>query len=224
MASGKSDKTAVKAEEKSDAKTDKTGKKTEPSDKKLTKKVSPRNEERSEEHPRVGLVPPPPPDTPSLMSAPYGAGSYFSQQYMPFEMISPESLKTRQKELTSQLSTWLRISFTRPSISECLPLPSTIVVLSLSMVIFFSLAEIADLNVLELDAQIFRDRLAAGDDGDILQHRLAPIAEARSLDGRDLQRATQLVDHKRSQCFTFDIFRDDDQRLAALGNLLKQQQ
>ncbi len=104
VASGKVDKgaalTALKDEQKS---VNKTAKKAELTDKKLIKRVSSRNEERSEEHPRSASVPPPPPDTPSLMSAPYGTGSYFSQQYMPFEMMSPESLKTRQKELTSQL-------------------------------------------------------------------------------------------------------------------------
>ena len=48
------------------------------------------------------------------------------------------------------------------------------------------LAEIADLHVLQLDAQIFRDGFAAGQDRDVLQHGLAAIAEARSLNGRDI--------------------------------------
>src|SRR5262249_40412820 len=42
------------------------------------------------------------------------------------------------------------------------------------------LAEILDLHVLELDAEIFGDGLAAGQNSDILQHRFAAIAEARS--------------------------------------------
>ncbi len=66
--------------------------------------------------------------------------------------------------------------------------------------------------------------LAAGEGGDILQHRFAAIAEARSLDGRDLQRATQFVDDEGSERFAFDIFSDDDQRLAALGDLLEQRE
>src|SRR5437773_9656427 len=49
-------------------------------------------------------------------------------------------------------------------------------------------------DVLELDAEIFRDRLAAGQHGDVLQHGLAAIAEARSLDGSDLETTTQTVD------------------------------
>src|SRR5262249_11279337 len=82
------------------------------------------------------------------------------------------------------------------------------------------LAEVRHLNVLELDAEIFGDGLAAGEDGDILQHGFAAIAEARSLDGRDLQRATQLVDDESGEGFAFDVFGNDDERLAALRDLL----
>src|SRR3954449_10169916 len=77
-------------------------------------------------------------------------------------------------------------------------------------------------DVLELDAEIFRDRLAAGQDRNVLQHGLAAIAKARSLDGRDLQAAAQTVHHQRRQCFAFDVFGDDDQRLAGLHHRLKQ--
>src|SRR6267143_575520 len=52
---------------------------------------------------------------------------------------------------------------------------------------FFCTTEHGERDVLELDAEIFRDRRAAGQDRDVLQHRLAAIAEAGSLDGRDLQ-------------------------------------
>src|SRR5258707_9094778 len=61
---------------------------------------------------------------------------------------------------------------------------------------FLGLAEISNLNVLELNAEIFSDGLAAGEDGNVLQHGLAAIAEARGLYGRDLESATQLVDHE----------------------------
>src|SRR6266852_976385 len=89
---------------------------------------------------------------------------------------------------------------------------------------FLGLAEIADLNVLQLNAQIFGDGLAAGESCDVLQYSLAAIAEARSLDGRDLQRATQLVDHECGERFAFDVLCDDEQRLAALGDLLEQRE
>src|ERR1700751_854795 len=55
-------------------------------------------------------------------------------------------------------------------------------------------AEHVQRNVLEFDAEIFADRSTAGEDGDILQHRLAPIAEARRLYGRHFQAAAQLID------------------------------
>ena len=42
-------------------------------------------------------------------------------------------------------------------------------------------AELSQLDVFELDAQLFEDRLAAGDDGDVFEHRLAAIAKARGL-------------------------------------------
>src|ERR1019366_7684635 len=71
-------------------------------------------------------------------------------------------------------------------------------------------------DVLHLDAEIFRDRLAAGQDSDVLQHGLAAIAEARSLDGRGLQTTTQTVDDQGGERLTFDVFRDNHKWLAAL--------
>src|SRR5258705_10096541 len=77
-------------------------------------------------------------------------------------------------------------------------------------------AEHGERDVLELDAEIFRDRRAAGQDRDVLQHRLAAIAEAGSLDGCDLQAAAQTVDDEGGKRLAFDVFRDDDERLAGL--------
>src|SRR5207237_6556496 len=51
------------------------------------------------------------------------------------------------------------------------------------------LAEILELDVLELDSAVFRERAAAGQGRDVLKHGLASIAEARRLDGDRLQRA-----------------------------------
>src|SRR6202042_2517922 len=77
-------------------------------------------------------------------------------------------------------------------------------------------AEHGNRDVLHLDAEVFRDRLTTGQNGDILQHGLAAIAEARSLDGGNLEAATQTVDDEGGESFAFDVFRDDDQRLAGL--------
>ena len=101
----------------------------------------------------------------------------------------------------------------RPSMSFFLPAPSTIVVFSLSIDHLLGAAEHGERHVLELDAEILADRLAAGEDGDVLQHGLAAIAEARRLDGRDLEAAAQLVDDERGKRFAFDFLGDDDQGL-----------
>jgi Tripartite tricarboxylate transporter family receptor len=63
-------------------------------------------------------------------------------------------------------------------------------------------------HVLQLDAEVFRDRLAAGEDGDVLQHRLAAVAEARRLHRRDLEAAAQLVDYERGERLTLDVLGD----------------
>ena len=86
------------------------------------------------------------------------------------------------------------------------------------------LAEIGHLDVLQLDAEVFGDGLAAGQDGDVLQHGLATIAEARSLHGSNVQRAAQLVDDEGRERFAFHVFSDDHQRTAALGDLLEQRE
>ena len=54
------------------------------------------------------------------------------------------------------------------------------------------------------------------DDGDVFQHGLAAIAEARRLHGRNLEAAAQLVDDQGRQRFAFDFFGDDDQRTSGL--------
>src|SRR5215470_16352185 len=86
------------------------------------------------------------------------------------------------------------------------------------------LAQVFELDVLELDPQVFADHLAARQDGDVFEHSLAAVAEARRLDGAYLQRAAQLVDDQRRQSFPLNIFRHDQQRLAKLGHLLEQRQ
>jgi hypothetical protein len=85
-------------------------------------------------------------------------------------------------------------------------------------------AEHVERDVLELDAEVFGDHLAAGQDGDVFQHGLAAIAEARRLDGRDLEAAAQLVDDQGGQRLAFDVLGDDQQRLAGLHHRFEQRQ
>src|SRR6185369_16511212 len=86
------------------------------------------------------------------------------------------------------------------------------------------LSEVSQLNVLKLDAEVFGDGLATGEDGDVLQHGLAAIAEARRLHGANLQGAAELVDDQGGQSLALDVFRDDEERTAALGDLLEQRE
>ena len=86
------------------------------------------------------------------------------------------------------------------------------------------LAEVLELDVLELDAEVLGDGLAAGQDRDVFEHRLAAIAEARRLDGDGLQRAAQLVDDERRQRLTVDVLGDDHERTAGARHLLEQRQ
>ena len=82
-------------------------------------------------------------------------------------------------------------------------------------------AQILQADAFQLDAGLFHDRLAAGQDRDVFEHRLAAIAEARSLHGAGVQRAAQLVDHQGGQRFAFHFLGDDQQRLAGAGDLLE---
>src|SRR5690606_8279479 len=82
-------------------------------------------------------------------------------------------------------------------------------------------AEHVERDILQLDAEILRDHLPSGQYGDIFQHDLAAIAEARSLDGRHLEAPTQLVDDQRCERLALDVLGDDQQRLAALHHGLE---
>ena len=79
-------------------------------------------------------------------------------------------------------------------------------------------------NVLELDAEILGDDTAAGYGGDVLQHGFATVTETRSLDGRNLEAAAQLVDDERGERLALDVFGDNEQRLARLHDRFKQRQ
>src|SRR5205814_9024810 len=85
-------------------------------------------------------------------------------------------------------------------------------------------AEVGEGDVLELEAEILGDALAAGEDRNVLEHRLAAITEARSLDRAHIERAANLVHHEGSEGFAFDFLRDDEEGLAALGHGLEQRQ
>src|SRR5262249_941620 len=71
-------------------------------------------------------------------------------------------------------------------------------------------AEQIERGGVELEADLFADDLATGEDGDVLQHGLAALTEAGGLDGRRTERAADLVDDERGERLALDVLGDDD--------------
>src|SRR5215204_222737 len=65
-------------------------------------------------------------------------------------------------------------------------------------------AEQVDGDVLELEPDLLGDDLAAGEDGDVLEHGLAAVAEPGGLDGDRVERAPDLVDHEGGKGLALD--------------------
>src|SRR5665647_2592758 len=82
-------------------------------------------------------------------------------------------------------------------------------------------AEVSELGRVELETDLFADDRAAGQDGEVLQHRLAAVAEPRSLHRDDLEDLANLVDHQGGQRLAVNVLGDDQQRLLGLGDLVK---
>jgi len=87
---------------------------------------------------------------------------------------------------------------------------------------FLGAAQHVDGHRFQLHAEIVRDHLTTGQDRDVLQHGLATVAEARCLDGSDLEATAQLVDDERGKSLAFDVFSDDDQRALRLDHGFQQ--
>ena len=75
-------------------------------------------------------------------------------------------------------------------------------------------AEILEGHLVEGHRPVFAHQGGAGEDGDVLEHRLAAIAEAGSAHGGHLQHAAVLVHHQGGEGFTVHFLRQDHQRLA----------
>ena len=83
---------------------------------------------------------------------------------------------------------------------------------------FLRFAEVGDFDRVELDAEVFIDGGRAGQDGDIAEHRLAAFAVTRRFDRANLEDAAHLVDDERRERFAFDVFGDDEERLALFAD------
>src|SRR2546430_2310416 len=89
---------------------------------------------------------------------------------------------------------------------------------------FLGLAQLLDLDILELDAQVLCDGLPTSENGNVFEHGLAAIAKARGFYRRALQCAAQLIHHQGRQGLALNILSDDQQRLAHFGHLFEQRQ
>src|SRR5215218_477499 len=84
--------------------------------------------------------------------------------------------------------------------------------------------ELVELGVLQLEAELLGYNLAARKDSDVLEHPLAPVTEAGSLDRGRVERATQLVNDQGRQSLALDVLGEDEQRLVGLHDLVQKRQ
>src|SRR3989442_5974081 len=89
---------------------------------------------------------------------------------------------------------------------------------------FLGVAQVLNLYVLKLYAQILCDGLPTGENGNVLKHGLAAVAQAPGFHRRALQRAAQPIYHQRWPGLALHLFSNDQQRLSRLGRLFKQKQ
>ncbi len=108
--------------------------------------------------------------------------------------------------------------------ASALPPPSTMVVSSLVAVMRRARAEVLGGDAVELAADFLADDVGAGQDGDVAEHLLAAIAEARGLDGQHRDGAAELVDDEGRQRFAVDVLGHDEDRAAQLDGLLERRQ
>ena len=83
-------------------------------------------------------------------------------------------------------------------------------------------AEFFQSQVLQLDAEVFADEFAAGEDSNVFAQGLAAITKARGFDGAHIDRTPEFVHHQSGEGFAFDIFGDDQERFGCFGHLFEQ--
>ena len=89
---------------------------------------------------------------------------------------------------------------------------------------FLRLAEVLNLERVELDPQVLSNGAAVGQNGEVFEHGLATVAVAGRLHRGNLERAAQLVDDERRQRLSLDVLRDDEQRTAQARDLVQDRQ
>src|SRR5581483_9275558 len=86
------------------------------------------------------------------------------------------------------------------------------------------LAQIVKGNFFERQANLIGNHRAARQGRDVLQHRLATIAEARRLHRRNLENAADIVDDQRRQRLALEVLGDHDQRTPRLRDRLQERE
>src|SRR5690606_32748608 len=86
------------------------------------------------------------------------------------------------------------------------------------------LTQVFQASGFQAHADFFADHGTAGEDGDVLQHGLATVTEARRLDGNNLDDTAHVVDYQGSQRFAFNVFGNDHQRTTGLGDSFQHRQ
>ena len=104
-----------------------------------------------------------------------------------------------------------------------LPMPSTIVVLSLSTLTCFARPSISIVASFEIKANFFRNHCTARKRSNILQHCFSSVAKARSFYRNAVEYAAQLIDYESSESFAFNVFSNNEQLFALLNNLFQNQ-
>src|SRR5215207_1778808 len=84
--------------------------------------------------------------------------------------------------------------------------------------------QLVEPGVLELEAQLLGDDLAAGEDGDVLEHPLAPVAEEWGPHRSRRARAAQLVDDESRQGLALNVIRNDQKGFVAPHDLVEDRQ
>src|SRR5471030_33211 len=73
-------------------------------------------------------------------------------------------------------------------------------------------------SAFQAQADLFGDNGTASQDSDVLEHCLATVAEAWSLDGCNFHDTAHVVHNQSRQGFAFDVFGNDQQRTASFGH------
>ena len=84
------------------------------------------------------------------------------------------------------------------------------------------LAKLLEGRLLKGHTRLFRDYGSAGKNRHIFKHGFTAIAKAGCLNGYGFKNAANVVHHQGGKGLAFDVFCNDKQRTAGLGNLLKQ--